>query len=88
MRRVPDRPNGYEHPMTDYSEHGALPVDDAAVDDPPTVDEVREQQAEKFPDQARTAMNNRPATADELAAVEAGVDPVDDPDEPGAEGRR
>lgn len=26
--------------MSDYSEHGALPVDDAAVPDPPTVDDV------------------------------------------------
>jgi hypothetical protein len=56
--------------MTDYSEKGAEPVEDAAVADPPTVDEVRKRQAEKFPDQARTAMQHRPATAEELAAVE------------------
>jgi len=30
--------------MTDYTEHGAVPADDAAVDDPPTVDEVAEEQ--------------------------------------------
>lgn len=30
--------------MTDWSEEGAVPVDDAAVPDPPTVDEVLEQQ--------------------------------------------
>lgn len=67
--------------MTDYSEHGAEPVDDAAVPDPPTVDEVMQQQAEEFPDQARTAMRHRPATAEELAAVEAGGEPLDDPNE-------
>ncbi len=72
--------------MTDYSEHGALPVEDAAVEDPPTVDEVLEQQEENFPEQARTAMNHRPATADELAALEAGGDPVDDAEEIRVEG--
>lgn len=30
--------------MTDYSEHGAVPVDDAVVENPPTVDEVAEEQ--------------------------------------------
>lgn len=30
--------------MTDYSEQGANPVEDAAVPDPPTVDEVLERQ--------------------------------------------
>ena len=67
--------------MTDYTENGAVPVDDAAVPDPPTVDEVRQLQAEEVPDQARTAMNHPPATAEELAAIEAGGDPIDDPDE-------
>jgi hypothetical protein len=28
--------------MSDYSEQGAVPVEDAAVDDPPTESEVRE----------------------------------------------
>jgi len=41
--------------MTDYTEHGAVPVDDAAVDDPPTEAEVREAQREQYPEQARTA---------------------------------
>ena len=41
--------------MTDYTEHGAIPVDDAAVDDPPTEVEVREAQREQYPEQARTA---------------------------------
>lgn len=72
--------------MTDYSESGAVPVEDAAVDDPPTVDEVLQRQAERFPDQARTRMDHPPATAEEIAAVEAGGDPVDDPDGLGIEG--
>jgi hypothetical protein len=41
--------------MTDYSEEGAVPVDDAAVDDPPTEAEVREAQQRKFPEQAASA---------------------------------
>lgn len=41
--------------MTDYTEHGAIPVEDAAVDDPPTEAEVRETQREQYPEQARTA---------------------------------
>lgn len=30
--------------MTDYTSEGAVPVEDAAVDDPPTVDEVLAEQ--------------------------------------------
>lgn len=30
--------------MTDWTEQGAAPVEDAVVDDPPTVDEVLEEQ--------------------------------------------
>lgn len=33
--------------MSDWSEQGAVPVEDAAVDDPPTVDEVLEKQRER-----------------------------------------
>jgi hypothetical protein len=39
--------------MTDYTSQGAAPVDDAATDDPPTVDEVRERQERDHPEQAR-----------------------------------
>jgi hypothetical protein len=67
--------------MTDYSERGAVPVEDAAVQHPPTVDEVLERQAEKFPEQARTAMHHPVPTAEELAAIDAGGEQVDDPDE-------
>ena len=41
--------------MTDYNEQGATPVDDAAVDDPPTEEEVRAAQERKYPEQAATA---------------------------------
>lgn len=67
--------------MSDYTENGAVPVEDAAVPEPPTVDEVRKRQAEEFPEQARTAMRHRPATAEELAAIEAGGDPIDGPED-------
>lgn len=36
--------------MTDWTEHGAEPVEDAVVDDPPTVDEVAEEQARREAD--------------------------------------
>ena len=41
--------------MTDWTEHGAQPVEDAAVDDPPTVDEVLEEQRRRddLPDPSR-----------------------------------
>ena len=41
--------------MSDYSEEGAVPIEDAAVDDPPTEEEVRERQEREFPEQAATA---------------------------------
>jgi hypothetical protein len=63
--------------MSDYSEQGAVPVEDAAVEDPPTVDEVAERQAREHPEQARTStMRGRARGADEVeAAVEAGGEP-------------
>jgi hypothetical protein len=41
--------------MSDYSETGAVPVEDAATDDPPTEEEVRATQERDHPDQARTS---------------------------------
>jgi len=41
--------------MSDYSEAGAVPVEDAATDDPPTEAEVREAQEREHPDQAATS---------------------------------
>ena len=46
--------------MTDYSEHGSQPVEDAAVEDPPTVDEVRAAQEQEHPEQAATAQHGDP----------------------------
>ena len=53
--------------MSDYSESGAQPVEDAATDDPPTVDEVRRAQERDHPEQARSALSGI-ATSD--AALE------------------
>lgn len=41
--------------MTDYSENGAIPVEDAAVSDPPTVDDVMAAQRRDHPEQVRRA---------------------------------
>jgi hypothetical protein len=49
--------------MTDYSSDGAIPVEDAAVEDPPTVDEVAERQRREYPEQAATAMHALPEDA-------------------------
>jgi hypothetical protein len=53
--------------MSDYSESGARPVDDAAVEDPPTEEEVRKAQEANHPGQAATRLEGTP-----------GVDPDDD----------
>lgn len=37
--------------MSDYTEHGAIPVEDAAVDGPPTVEAVAANQRRDFPSQ-------------------------------------
>jgi len=54
---------GYPGVMTDYSEQGAVPVDDASVIDPPTVDEVAERQRREYPEQAATARRPFPPNA-------------------------
>jgi hypothetical protein len=41
--------------MSDYTEHGAVPVEDAVVEDPPTVDEVLARQRAEHPEQAATS---------------------------------
>ncbi len=64
--------------MSDYSEHGTIPVEDAAVDDPPTVDEVDERQRRDFPEQARTSTlhaADQHATGDAQARENAELDP-------------
>jgi hypothetical protein len=54
--------------MTDYSEHGAVPVEDAAVPDPPTVDEVLERQRAEYPEQARSSTQQPESALDESQA--------------------
>jgi hypothetical protein len=64
--------------VSDDSEHGAVPVDDVAVDHPPTVDEVLEQQRALHSEQAMTSSMQQPRHAEEGAAIEAGGQVVDD----------
>lgn len=52
---------GYGAVMTDYTEHGAEPVVDAAVDDPPTVDELMAAQERDDPQQAATRLGSDPS---------------------------
>lgn len=51
--------------MSDYSEQGAVPVEDAAVTDPPTEEEVRAAQERRYPAQAASRMEG----------IRPGVDP-------------
>ena len=66
--------------MTDYTEHGTIPVEDAAVDDPPTVDEVIERQRAEYPDQAASAVHGSPAMARPGAMREGAEDGEDEVD--------
>ena len=61
--------------MSDYTANGAIPVEDAAVDDPPTVDEVLERQRIEDPGQYDPSMQH-PAPAD--AFTRGDVDGADD----------
>jgi hypothetical protein len=63
---------GTELAMSDYSEQGPIPVEDAAVDDPPTVDEVLEQQRIKHPEQVPTSTMQPATTREESATADAG----------------
>ena len=63
--------------MSDYSERGAAPVEDAAVDDPPTVDEVLERQRIEYPDQALTSTMQPASTREVAATASAGGEVVD-----------
>lgn len=56
--------------MSDYTEHGAVPVEDAAVEHPPTVDEVLEQQREEFPEQVATSTMQPDSVRDEYALAD------------------
>jgi hypothetical protein len=74
--RLRRRLGGYTALMTDYSEHGAIPVEDAAVPDPPTVDEVLERQRAEHPDQADTSPPRSAPSGEEVATAEAGGEVV------------
>jgi hypothetical protein len=50
--------------MSDWSEQGAVPVDDAVVDDPPTEAEVRAAQERDYPEQAATRLGEDDGTDD------------------------
>ena len=63
--------------MSDYSERGAAPVEDAAVKDPPTVDEILERQRIEHPDQAGTSTMQPATTPEEAATADAGGEIVD-----------
>jgi len=67
---------GYAAAVSDYSEQGAVPVDDAVVDDPPTVDEVLERQRVEHPDQAATSTMQSVPTEEQSATEAAGGDIV------------
>ncbi len=56
--------------MSDYSESGAQPIEDAVVDDPPTEAEVLAAQEVEYPEQAATRLHGRPA-----ASAADGADP-------------
>jgi hypothetical protein len=75
-RRLHHSLGGYTGGMTDYSEQGAVPVEDAAVADPPTVEEVAERQRVEHPDQARTSRSGSVPSDEESAAEAAGGEVV------------
>ena len=70
--------------MTDYSEQGAVPVEDAAVEDPPTVEEVLERQRREHPEQAESAIGGMRAPDSEPGAEPGapGPDPAESPHAP------
>lgn len=74
---------GHACGMPSSDPHDDPARDDSAGSDPcqPTVDEVHARQADEFPEQARTATHRRPATPAELAAIEAGGEPIADADD-------
>lgn len=77
--------------MSDYTEHGSVPIEDAAVEDPPTVDEVLERQRREYPEQAATSSQQPESvrtgeaegaavelSGDESGALAAGASPTGD----------
>jgi hypothetical protein len=62
---------GRRSPVSDYSEQGAIPAEDASVEDPPTESEVAERQAREFPEQAATAEHGTPGATGGDAGTDA-----------------
>ena len=63
--------------MSDYSEHGAIPVEDSAIDDPPTVDDMLQHQGIEHAEQARTSTSRAATTEEEAAIQDAGGEVID-----------
>lgn len=63
--------------MSDWSEEGAVPVDDAAVPNPPTVDEVMEEQRQRddLPDPSDDPDHQQVVDTNEHEDAEAPPDP-------------
>jgi hypothetical protein len=53
--------------VTDYTEHGSVPIEDAAVENPPTVEEVLERQRREHPEQAATSTHQPAAVRADLS---------------------
>jgi hypothetical protein len=64
--------------VSDYTEHGSVPIEDAAVENPPTVDEVLERQREEYPEQAATSTQQPGAHRDDAVVAQAGQALSDD----------
>ena len=61
--------------MSDYSEQGAVPVEEAAVENPPTVKEMLERRRTAHPEQAQTStMQAPPSETDEPDEDQATID--------------
>lgn len=63
--------------MTDYTSNGAVPVEDAVVEHPPTVDEVMEEQRRRddLPDPSDDPRHQQVIDPDEGTIEEAHADP-------------
>lgn len=66
--------------MSDYTSEGAVPIEDAAVDDPPTVDEVLEEQRRRddLPDPSEDPKHQQVGELPDDAGGAEGPDDGDD----------
>lgn len=74
--------------MSDYSESGAQPVDDAAVEDPPTEGEVRAAQDRNYPQQAATRVEGVPSPDPSDATLDRHPDDGDLPSDTDVQAER